>query len=313
MIEPAPIESEDGKEFLRAFDGGTRSTYESGLGAFLAYYKEKHGGDKTLKDFLDELEEDLHRPRRERKRVGRGVLRGFVKWMGDQGLKPKSIRTYVSTIQSLAKYYDITISSRYVNLPSSQPVSRKYPWTTEKVAKFIPLLPTIELQSIAVSTFQSGVGPADLLQTTYGDIKREYEEGVVPLCLDFARQKTDVPFMTFIGAWGVSMLREHLEERSPKFTDKIYTISHRMISHHFRGIGKEWLADFKKYPGLNPCRLYTLRAAFRTLLSDTELNETYIEFFMGHKVAEHKRVYLSKSREGWRKTYQEYEHALTPS
>lgn len=312
MIKPARIESKDGKEFLKAFDEGTRSTYESGLGVFLAYYREMYGADRSLEVFLDELEEDLHRPRRERKRVGRRVLQEFAKWMGDHGFKPKSIRTYVSSVQALTKYYDIPLSARYANLPSSQPVSQKFPWTTEEVAKFIALLPTTEIQSLAVSAFQSGLGPADLLGVTFGDVKREYEEGITPLCFDFARQKTDVPFMTFIGTWGVTMLRKHLKERSPGFTDKIYTIPDRSIRHYFREAGRRWLKDFKKYPGFNPCRFYTLRSAFRTILGDAGLQETYIEFFMGHKVVEQRRVYVSKSREGWRETYRKYELALTP-
>ena len=314
-MEPRPVVSEEGKEFLEALSESTREVYEPGLGVFLAFYKPEYGG--TLEDFLDALEEDLERPRRERKRVGRNVLRQFVKWMEKQGFKPKTIRTYVNSVQSLAAYYEYRLSARYVNLPTSQPVSKKYPWTVEKVAEFVQTLPTLQLQSIAVSTFQSGLGPADLLDVIYGDIKREYELKTVPLCFDFARKKTDVPFMTFIGEWGFSLLHKFLSKRRLKAGDKIYWMPHRTITYHFGKAGERWLGKHyglgKDYEGQNPCRLYSLRAAFRTLLGDARLQETYIEFFMGHEAPEQRRVYVSKSREGWRKTYRKYEYALTPS
>ena len=304
------ITSEDGKEFLDAFDPSTRKIYRAGLKLFLSFYKSKYGEDKTLEDFLDALEEDLRKPGRERKRVARNILRDFVRWMTEKGYTPKSIRTYVSTVQSLGSYYGFNISTRYVSLPSSQPVSKKYPWTLEEVGEFIGNIKDPELKSISATIFQSGISLGDVLSLTWMDIKREYERGVVPLCFDFARQKTDVPFMPFIGSWGFSLLREHLNTVGKKENhDAIYSIGKRMVQFRFKDLAKEKLGSWEGY---NPCRPHSLRSAFRTFLGDAGLNETYIEFFMGHQVAEHKRVYVSKSREGWRNTYKQYEHALTP-
>jgi len=94
-----------------------------------------------------------------------------------------------------------------------------------------------------------------------------------------------------------------------KKKDLIYTISERTIEKTFKNLAREKLGD---YEGYNPMRSHSLRSAFRTLLRDVKMNDTYVEFFMGHKIPEHKRVYLSKSREDWRTTYRENEYALTP-
>jgi len=94
-----------------------------------------------------------------------------------------------------------------------------------------------------------------------------------------------------------------------KKKDLIYTISERTIEKTFKDLAREKLGD---YEGYNPMRSYSLRSALRTPLGDVKMNDAYVEFFMGHKIPEHKRVYLSKSREGWRTTYREYEYALTP-
>jgi len=293
---------EDAKEFLEALDPSTMRVYRVGLGSFQSFYG-------SLKDFLDAVEEDLRKPRRQSARVAKNVLKGFVEWLQERDYAPKTIRTCVAAVQSLGKYYEIPISTRYVNLPASHPVSQKFPWTLEKVAEFISLIRKPEVKSLTVTLFQSGLSVSDALALTYGDIKYEYERGVVPLCFDLARIKTDVPFMTFIGEWGVSLLREHLRGRRLRLGSRLYTISHRAIDHYFERLGKRWMGSYR---GQNPCRPHSLRAAFRTLLGDAKMDRDIVKFFMGQRLPEQDRVYHSRSRGGWRRIYAEYEWALTP-
>jgi len=305
-MKPRPITCPEGKEFLDAFekDGSTEKTYRVGLGIFLEFYR------RSLTEFLDELEEDLHRERREKKWVGRKALRDFSRWLQEKGYQPKTVRTYVSSVQSLGRYWGYSITTRYADLPTSQPISHKHPWKIDEAYEFICELPSIELQNIAVITLQSGLGPADILSLTYNDIKQEFEQETIPLCFDFGRKKTDVPFMTFIGKWGFSLLKQHLACRKLTLTTTLFTIGERNIRYHFRQHGK---AKIGEYIGWNPCRLYSLRSAFRTILGDAGLSQDYVEFFMGHGIPEQRRVYVSKSRDGWRSTYKQYERFLTPT
>jgi len=308
-MDSSEIESQDVREFLDAFKPGTRKVYRSGLRMFLRFYNETRKG-KTLEDFLDAIEEDLKKSRRERTRVARKVLREFVRWLGDHQYTPKTIRTYVNSVQSLGQYYGLNISARYISLPTSQPVSSKYPWTLEEVGTFIGQMRKPELKSIAATTFQSGMNIGDVLHLTWGNIRSEYNKKVSPLCFEVTRQKTDVLFLSFVGAWGLSILRKYLSKAGRKQdSDPIYTMSKRTVQWHFQRQAKKWLGN---YEGRNPMRVHSLRSAFRTFLGDAGLNETYLEFFMGHRVPEHKRVYVSKSREGWREIYAKYEDALTP-
>jgi integrase len=230
----------------------------------------------------------------------------------EKNYTPKTIRTYVNSVQSLAQFFGFTISARYISLPTSQPVSKKYPWTLKEVGKFVGKLDGKELKSIAATVFQSGIGIGDIMLLTYGDIKREFESRVSPLCLEIARKKTDVPFYTFIGKWGLRLLRKHLKNNGRDLQDSepIYSMSERTVQWHFKKLADAWLGD---YEGNNPMRVHSLRSAFRTMLGDAGLNETYLEFFMGHRVPEHKRVYVSKSRDGWRDIYAKYEKFLDPT
>jgi hypothetical protein len=64
---------------------------------------------------------ELRCGRRERKRVARNTLNGFWGWLEKRKYTPKTIRAYV-------------------RVPTPLPVSRKYPWTLEKVSEFIGLI-----------------------------------------------------------------------------------------------------------------------------------------------------------------------------
>ncbi|MEM3601419.1 MAG: hypothetical protein QXN87_01955 [Candidatus Bathyarchaeia archaeon] len=50
------------------------------------------------------------------------------------------MRSYIGAVQGLAKYYDIPISLRYVNLPPAQPIHKKHPWTIEEIDDFMALM-----------------------------------------------------------------------------------------------------------------------------------------------------------------------------
>ncbi|MFQ6076627.1 MAG: hypothetical protein ACE5Z5_10915 [Candidatus Bathyarchaeia archaeon] len=134
------IKDRDALRFLNALKRGTRRVYTAGLSHFLNFYMDS-GEGRNISDFLDALEADARLPRRQRKRVGGKVTRDFVEWLKERELAPKSIRAYVAAVQSLASYYGLSISTRYVNVPGSQPVSQKFPWSLEKVAEFISLIP----------------------------------------------------------------------------------------------------------------------------------------------------------------------------
>lgn len=308
-MDPVEIESQDVREFLDAFKPSTRKVYRSGLRIFLRFYNES-GNGKTLEAFLDAIEEDMKKSRRKRTRIARNVLRKFVKWLGDHEYTPKTIRAYVNSVQSLGQYYGFNISTRYISLPASQPASSKYPWTLEEIGKFIGLMKKTELKSIAATTFQSGMSIGEVLNLTWGDIKREYKNKTSPLCFEITRQKTDVPFMTFIGSWGLSILRVHLSNAKKKQdSDSIYTMSMRTVQWHFKKMADRWIGN---YEGRNPMRVHSLRSAFRTLLGDAGMQTEEIHFLMGHRLPEHQRVYMSRTREGWRAIYKKYEDALTP-
>jgi integrase len=296
------------EEFLSAHKPGTRHVYEEALDNFRNFYMEKE--KKTISDFLAQVEEDLQKPRLRKTRVARRTLNAFIVWLQEKGRSPKTINTYVGVVQSLAKYFDIPVSLRFVNRPPSRAIHKKHPWTIEEAARFVDMMNNAQYKSIATAIVQSGLSISDLLGLTYGDIREEFEKGITPLCLDLSRVKTSVPFMTFIGKWTLEQLRQHLAERQLRDTTPIFAISKRAVDDYFTRIGRKFGGKISER---NPYSPHSLRAAFRTILSDHKVDHLYIEFWMGHRVPEQQIVYVSKSREGWRETYRTMaEPWLTP-
>jgi len=307
-LQPISQESANDEvaEFLSVLKHGTRNVYSRGLAVFLQFYSSQG----SIRDFLDRVERDRLLPRSERRRVDRLTLNSFIAWLHDRGYTPKTIRIYVGAVQSLAKYFDIPISLRYVQLPPAQPVNKKHPWTIEEVGEFIATMDKLLYKSIAASILQSGLSVSDLLALKYGDIREEFEKGITPICLSLTRKKTGISFITFLGGWSVKLLKEYLAGLKLEDEAPIYDVSSRAVHAYFHKIAQKFAGNFK---GRNPYSPHSLRAAFRTFLSDHKVDPLYIEYWMGHKTPEQQSAYINKSMESWRQTdHEQAEQWLTP-
>lgn len=298
-------------KFLETRKPGTKAIYTYGLLEFQQYYQPQG----TVENFIDRVQEDLkHTDWREKQKVAQNVLKGFSGTLQAKRLAPKTVRTYVSAVQSLLKFYlETTVPLFSGTVPSSRTQSRPYEWTLEPAGKFIHGMNNPMYRSLAALLFQSGLGPREALSLEYLDIKEEYEKNVVPLCLDFGlegRKKTGYPFLTFIGYWAVRLLRDYLE--TTQMEGRLYPVAKESVDLYFRVTAKQFLGTWN---GRNPCRPHSLRTGFKTIATDAKvIDSLYVEFFMGH-AKQGKNVeetYISKSREAWRQTYSKLEPFLTP-
>jgi integrase len=83
-----------------------------------------------------------------------------------------------------------------------------------------------------------------------------------------------------------------------------------VVHAYFRKTAEKFAGHIK---GRNSYSPHSLRAAFRTFLSDHKVDPLYIEYWMGHALPEQQGAYINKSIESWRQTYrQQAEPWLTP-
>jgi integrase len=298
------------EEFLEGKNPGTRSIYRAGLLAFQEFYQ----GQGTIPDFLDKLEADRNLGWRQKKGVASTVIRGYVDWLQtEKKFKRKTVRVYVAAIQQLAKKCDVPFQTNDVHLPASNPVLKKYAWTIDDVVKYLSFFESPMYRSMGVLIFQSFMDSSTALSLQYGDIQKEYEAGIVPLCLDTERVKSDIPFMTFIGKWGVKELHKWLDSRDDLSPETpLFPTSKVPVCDYFRKKAEFFLSAKFTKGERSPCGTHSLRAGGSTLARDSITGNServravdrYLDFFMGKTVEEQKRVYSSKSKEGWRLTWQ---------
>jgi hypothetical protein len=295
--------------FLNKKKPGTRVIYNAGLKAFEEFYLPKG----SIPDFLDSLEADRDKGWRETKHVATDIVTEYVTWLQTvKKFKRKTTRSYVGAIQQLAKYNNLTFSTRDTKLPVSNPDLKKYPWTLDDVVKFFNLFDLPLYRAFGVLVFQSFFDCSTTLSLTYSDIKQEYEAGTIPLCLDTERFKTAIPFCSFIGKWGVKELHKWLDTQpNLKPNDSLFPVPKQSIADYFRKKSEVFLGRKFEDNERSPCGSHSLRAGGSTLARDNTSGnneqvravDRYLDFFMGKCIAEEKRVYSSKSKEGWRETW----------
>ena len=297
------------EEFLEGKNPGTRSIYRAGLLTFEEFYKPQG----SIPDFIDKLEADRGLGWREAEDVAAIVIRKYVDWLQtEKKFSRKTVRVYVASIQQLAKKFHVPFSTNDVHLPVSNPDLKKYSWTVDKAVEFFNLFDSPMYRSFGVLIFQSFIDSSTALSLEYQDISKEFEANTIPLCLDVERIKTDIPFMSFVGEWGCKELHKWLDPRDDLTPDaQLFPTSKGPVCDYFRKKAETFLGVKFKKEERSPCGSHSLRASGSTLARDNITGDSehlrsvdrYLDFFMGKTIPEQQRVYMSKTKEGWRETW----------
>jgi integrase/recombinase XerD len=309
------------KEFLNMKKKSTAKVYKAGLKLFISFYKDRYGQNKTFSEFLDILEENSQLPRNKRRKLAETELVEFIKHLEKLNYSRNSIRAYIAGVQNFLKYKDFTVSQRWLgNLPRSIPMkkNRKHKWKLSQIKEFVDKAQTYRDKAIILVLFQSGISISDLCEFTYGDVKKQIEEGGLPVLLNLARRKTGVSYKTFIGADAVQYLKQYLKTRrnitdnKPLFTkwnSNITPLTPAAITKKFKEITPS-LSFIQDNGGINPARPHSLRSAFRSRLTG-KMDGDLIEFFMGHEIGEVKRAYINLPDDEFRDLYTSFEKELS--
>jgi integrase len=314
----------DGKseEFLAdAKTEGTRETYRVGLQKFTEFL-EKHGFGEgehhrqgNIEDFLKAADEDRMRRAFDKTHVVRKTLKAFCENLQAAGLSPNSVRSYLSSIQSLHFHaLEEKLSLQYTHLPDALTQSQKYPWTLETISKFIETFENPMYKTLAMLLLQSGLSITDALNLTWSDVG-EFRKAC-PMLLNFwtkGREKTKTVFLTFVGKATVNLLETYLAGKTPNPQDRIFPVTKQAVEAYWRVRAKQFIQEGWK--GRCPASPHSFRSAFKTLCADSKaIAELDVEFFMCHKAKRDlKLVYTSRGVEAWRAIYAKVEAYLSPS
>ena len=286
------------QEYLSKLKPSTKAVSEAALIQFREFY----GSQGSIIDFYRRVYEDSKLHPLDQKRVDTNTIAAFVAWLIPK-YQNKTVRTYVGVLQSLGQYLRIPFSARFTGMPPALVATKKHSWELDEVAKFVESFNSPLYQSLATAYFQSGCDISTLGCLHYSDIQAEFEAGIVPILLDMARYKTKVPYLTFLGEWATKYLRVWLESRgSVKPDDRLWPVTKQAIDAYFHSRALRY-ANIASFEFRNPYAPHTLRAGCNTHLRNHKADPIYTAFWMGHDVPEQEKVYVSKTHEGWRKTY----------
>jgi len=155
---------------------------------------------------------------------------------------------------------------------------------------------------------QSGLSVSDLLNLTWGDIKKQLDNGSDHIHLRLLRGKEkQLGFHdTFLGRRSVEALTEYLPTR--KDSERLFPIRSRSVNRFLerasRGLG--WRVSS-----------HDLRKFFSTSLklarvNDPAFNESLIEYWMGHSLGRTKGAYLAPPVEDQLRLYKLAQQRLEP-
>lgn len=306
--------------FLESKKPSTGVTYEKCLKRFNYFH------EAGLKSFIGEIEEEIRlnqgRSLAERVRPGEDTIRKFIAWHKEVGYSNNSTRQGVAAVQNFLKFYGVTISSDFIELPPARPMkgNDKHKWTLEEMRKFVDVARYLRDKAFITICFQSGLGIGDVVNLDYRDVRKGLEKGQLPLLLQLYRGKTGVEFKTFLGRDAVHQLRAYLKTRGPlKNGDPLFTmlgneqrVSGGAIDHMLKKYAKklDFIHEEDLENGYNPARSHSLRTAFRSRLTG-KMDGTLIEFFMGHDIGEEKRTYINLPDSDLSELYMNYEYLLS--
>lgn len=298
---------------------GTAVAYEKCLKRFTLYY------GKPFKEFLISLEAEmkanLNRPIPEKTRPGENVVRGFIRWHEEAGYANYATLQALGAVQNILKFYGVAISYAFIETPPARPMKEndKHEWTMDQIRLFVEAAEYLRDKAYIMFATQSGLSIGDALDLDYGDIKREYEAGTMPLAIQRYREKTNVPIRTFIGHDALYYLRLYLQSRpSIGPGEPIFTLlgsPERATAGSIQGKLRDYaekldfIIEEDTGEGYNPARPHSLRSAFRSRLTG-KMDGDLIEFFMAHELGQEKSTYMNMPLEDLREIYASYEHLL---
>lgn len=301
------------EDFLNALNPSTRETYRNGLDKCEAYLR-------TLPEYKDELDPlykfliDVKKDRNldgpDMKFVERKIVKGLWEYL--KKYAPKSRLVHVASIQSFGNYWQIPISTKFTNPPSSTAVNEKAEWTLEGIGKFIEAMDSTRYQSISTTLLHSTLRLSDVVgkNLPYSVIQEEFELGIVPVCILIKNsEKTQVRHRTFLGSLAVKKMRAYFKDYgTPGSDDPIFDIAERRVEEYFARHATKLYGAWK---GQNPWGPHSIRGAASTFLQDALCPESAIEYFQGHGLdSDVKQRYRRRSTDKWRGFWSKFEWSL---
>lgn len=317
---------------------GTKYGYKTAFRGY-AYFTEM-----TASALIDEALADAKKDPRERQDV---VLRRLVKfyhWLKKEypkksrgkgehrvvgkGVSDKMAHYFIGAVRSFYATYDVTVRMRGRHkLPRPRVVNKRMKVGGEQVKVLVDHARTPRDRAIILTLFQSGMDVSTLCSLKYGDVAEGFDKDEHPLKLELYRPKTGVEYYTFLGKDAVQALRAYVADMKARGVDfsndaSLFlkergkqTLTTNLVQNMMKDVAvRSGLVDEKNNgKAFNPLSPHALRESFGSLMINSGVPDTIVDFWLGHSIGEMAEAYKGVQFESLKQIYLEREKLISIS
>ena len=314
----------------------TKRSYRTSFRAFAMFT------GKSASELIDEAIEDAKKDPRERRDVVLKKLIEFYHWMKteypqrNRGRGPKRIigrgstdkraNVTVNSIRSFYATFGITVRMKGRHaLPRSRIKNKRMIIAADQVKILVDHARTPRDRAIILSLFQGGMDVSTLCSLKYGDIAEALKKDDYPLKLQLFRRKTGTEYYTFLGKDAVNSIRVYLADLksrgrlfrhdTPLFVKERGSagLTTNLVQNMMRTVAlKSGLIDEKNNgKAFNPLGPHALRESFGSIMINSGVPDTIVDFWLGHTIGEMAEAYKGVQLESLKQIYLEREKLIS--
>jgi site-specific recombinase XerD len=316
----------------------TRYGYRTSFRAYTLYT------GMTPSSMIDEAIEDSKRDPRMKQDVLMTRILGFYTWLKKEyprkskgtgehkiigkGASDKMAHLFVSAVRSFYSTYDLTVNMKgRKRLPKPKVENKRMIIGAEQVKVLVDHARTPRDRAMILVNFQAGLDASTLCSLRFKDVAEGLAKNEHPLKLDLTRPKTSVSFYTFIGKDAIEAIRAYLADLKQRGITLTYNDPLFLQERGREGIETANVQDMLREVALkagfidkqnngnafNPLGPHALRESFGSIMTNSGVPDTIVDFWHGHEIGEMAEAYRSVQFESLKKMYLDREKLISIS
>ncbi len=313
----------------------TRHNYRSSYRAYAAFTK------MTASALIDEAIEDTKKDPRERTDVVLKRLIEFYRWLKTdyprkgggrgvrvvgKGVSDKRANSMVNAVRSFYSTFGVTfrMKGRHA-LPKPRVENKRMRVAADQVKILVDHARTPRDRAIMLTLFQSGMDVSTLCSLQYRDVAEGLKKEELPLKLELYRRKSGTEYYTFLGKDAVEAVRAYLADmkaRGRKFRhDTPLFLKERgrkglttnLVQNMMRTVAlKSGLVNEENNGrAFNPLGPHALRESFGSIMINSGVPDTIVDFWLGHVIGEMAEAYKGVQFESLKQIYLDREKLIS--
>ena len=318
-----------------------RGTWHNYRTAFRAYTSFT---GMTASALIDEALEDVKRDPRQKRDIVLKRLIDFYRWLKTEyprksrgkgkhevvgkGVSDKLAHMYVAAVRSFYATFGVTVRMKgRHSLPKARIQNKRMKVAADQVKVLVDHARTPRDRAIILTLFQGGMDVSTLCSLKYSDVKEGLDKNEHPLKLDLYRPKTGVEYYTFLGRDAVQAVKAYLADAQSRGLKFRYdtplflkergdgSLTTNLVQNMMREVAvKSGLVDSENNGYTqNPLGPHALRESFGSIMINSGVPDTIVDFWLGHAIGEMAEAYKSVQAESLKKMYLERERLLSVS